>query len=579
MRLIDEHWIAYPEFLAGKLSFARAAQAQVAAAAPGALSRCDLFPRRAGSRRNGVVADGSGGAALCAGGAGRRHGASRRAQRCGEISRRRRDSRPSGIVTAFVGPADPGAAGAPVAAHFRTLGALAQSELVALMRHARLVVANGGSTLLQAIACGAACVAVPIAGDQRERIRRCVRMRRRGRQRRSMGTDIAARAAALLGDEPARAALGAARSGARARRRHRDRVARARPVRRIRITGQDAMPNVVLLGYDPNQPSFRHRMQSLVAPLEAAGWQVRLERFPSGRYGLRTWERRELLGWARRGRAAPDQTERARGALWSPRLSRQRVFDVDDAIYVRKPRRLGEPRTIRRGAAGNSRATCRSVDVVAAGNEVLAGVARPAARGSQILPTSIDVACYRPTTAGRGCGAHHRLDRKPRESRLPGNDPPGARAACGAPSRAQSAGDLLGVSRLGPRSRSSASRGARPPKRPLCRGAHRHHAADRRCVGAGQMRVQIAAVHGRLAAMRGLAGRREHRGGDRRLQRLPRRNARGLGAQPREADRLAGAARAHSARTAASTCIERYARCAPTGRNYLALLARASLAA
>jgi len=29
--------------------------------------------------------------------------------------------------------------------------------------------------------------------------------------------------------------------------------------------------------------------------MEAAGWQVRTERFPSGRYGIRTWERRSLL--------------------------------------------------------------------------------------------------------------------------------------------------------------------------------------------------------------------------------------------------------------------------------------------
>jgi UDP:flavonoid glycosyltransferase YjiC (YdhE family) len=42
------------------------------------------------------------------------------------------------------------------------------------MRSARLVVANGGSTLLQAIACGKACIAVPIAKDQIERTRRCV---------------------------------------------------------------------------------------------------------------------------------------------------------------------------------------------------------------------------------------------------------------------------------------------------------------------------------------------------------------------------------------------------------------------
>src|ERR1700685_1696980 len=42
------------------------------------------------------------------------------------------------------------------------------------MCSALLIVANGGSTLLQAIACGNACVAVPIATDQAERIRRCV---------------------------------------------------------------------------------------------------------------------------------------------------------------------------------------------------------------------------------------------------------------------------------------------------------------------------------------------------------------------------------------------------------------------
>src|ERR1700736_2044199 len=58
------------------------------------------------------------------------------------------------------------------------------------------------------------------------------------------------------------------------------------------------MSNVVLLGYGLDQPSFRHRMRTLVDPLRDAGWQVRTERFPSGRYGLRTWERRELFRWA-----------------------------------------------------------------------------------------------------------------------------------------------------------------------------------------------------------------------------------------------------------------------------------------
>jgi UDP:flavonoid glycosyltransferase YjiC (YdhE family) len=68
-------------------------------------------------------------------------------------------------------------AGAPLPepAALSLLGVLPQVELAALMRSARLIVANGGSTLLQAIACGVPCIAVPIAGDQAGRIRHCVR--------------------------------------------------------------------------------------------------------------------------------------------------------------------------------------------------------------------------------------------------------------------------------------------------------------------------------------------------------------------------------------------------------------------
>jgi UDP:flavonoid glycosyltransferase YjiC (YdhE family) len=75
----------------------------------------------------------------------------------------------SGVPTAFVGPA-----AGPAEPNLRLLGTVPQPELAELMSCARLIVANGGSTLLQAIACGSACVAVPIARDQSERTRRCV---------------------------------------------------------------------------------------------------------------------------------------------------------------------------------------------------------------------------------------------------------------------------------------------------------------------------------------------------------------------------------------------------------------------
>jgi glycosyltransferase involved in cell wall biosynthesis len=158
------------------------------------------------------------------------------------------------------------------------------------------------------------------------------------------------------------------------------------------------MPTVVLLGYDLEQPSYRHRMRTLIAPLEAANWQVRVERFPSGRYGLRTWERRALLRGADVVVLHQIKLSALEARLFAA-FTRRRVFDVDDAIYVRKPRRLGDAADESPWRKRKFAATCRWVDEVAAGNDVLAGAARPAARAITILPTSIDTAAYRPTTA------------------------------------------------------------------------------------------------------------------------------------------------------------------------------------
>jgi glycosyltransferase involved in cell wall biosynthesis len=158
------------------------------------------------------------------------------------------------------------------------------------------------------------------------------------------------------------------------------------------------MSKAVLLGYDLEQPSFRHRMRTLVGTLEAAGWQVRAERFPSGRYGLRTWERRALLREADVVVLHQIKLSAMEARLFAS-VSRRRIFDVDDAIYVRKPRRLGEAADDSPWRKRKFAATCRWVDVVAAGNDVLAGVARTSARSVAILPTSIDTAAYQPTTA------------------------------------------------------------------------------------------------------------------------------------------------------------------------------------
>jgi glycosyltransferase involved in cell wall biosynthesis len=161
------------------------------------------------------------------------------------------------------------------------------------------------------------------------------------------------------------------------------------------------MPTVVLLGYDLEQPSYRHRMRSLIGTLEAAGWRVRTERYPSGRYGLRTWERRSVLREADVVVLHQIKLSALEARLFAA-CSKRRVFDVDDAIYVRKPRRLGEAADDSPWRKAKFAATCRWVDVVAAGNDVLAGVARTAAKSVVILPTSIDTAVYLPSRATAG---------------------------------------------------------------------------------------------------------------------------------------------------------------------------------
>jgi glycosyltransferase involved in cell wall biosynthesis len=220
MRLIDEHWIAYPEFLAGKLRFLERFKlkllrrprvryldvifSRAAAAAPATLGAPPTLATalsRAGLETQRFV--------LMVPGGGTGHPGALDA--AAQFIAAGRALAASGVVTAFVGPAYPGAAESPIESNFRHLGALPQPDLVELMRHARLIVANGGSTLLQALACGAACVAVPIARDQVLRIRRCVDLGVAVEAALDAG-HIAARAAALLNNEPARAEL--ARRGA-----------------------------------------------------------------------------------------------------------------------------------------------------------------------------------------------------------------------------------------------------------------------------------------------------------------------------------------------------------------------------
>lgn len=157
----------------------------------------------------------------------------------------------------------------------------------------------------------------------------------------------------------------------------------------------------LLVAYRLAQPSFRYRMDCLVAPLEAAGWQVGRLELPAGRYGLRLLERRAEL-------RAADVTVLQQVKLSAPegwllrRYARRAVFDLDDAIYVHKPRTLGAPAEDTAWRRAKFRSTCRAVDLVVVGNDTLAHAARPVARTLAILPTALDPSRYRPAAQPAG---------------------------------------------------------------------------------------------------------------------------------------------------------------------------------
>jgi predicted glycosyltransferase len=172
MRRIDEHWIAYPEFIAGGLNWLERLKIDVlkrpivrfldvisARTDPGQTSRFE---------KDSYV--------LFVPGGGTGHpGAGDAVQRFVAAARVLADQGvPCVVVGAPVTDTLAGDRGAPISGALHLLAPVPQAQLMQLMCGARVLVTNGGSTLLQGIAAGCACVGVPIAKDQPQRIERCV---------------------------------------------------------------------------------------------------------------------------------------------------------------------------------------------------------------------------------------------------------------------------------------------------------------------------------------------------------------------------------------------------------------------
>jgi ADP-heptose:LPS heptosyltransferase len=173
MNMLDEHWIAYPEFIAGGLSTFERLKLKLLDRPTVKYLDVVLPPRNpvlaAETMRRFDVTFGD--YVLVVPGGGTDHpGAEHAPQIIAEAARRIAER---GVPTVLVGVTPSGHLDKPPPHALHVAPRMPMAQLAELMRGARLVISNGGDTMLQAIAAARPCVAVPIAGDQAHRIARC----------------------------------------------------------------------------------------------------------------------------------------------------------------------------------------------------------------------------------------------------------------------------------------------------------------------------------------------------------------------------------------------------------------------
>ncbi|MGD9597541.1 MAG: hypothetical protein AB7G76_04115 [Steroidobacteraceae bacterium] len=167
--LIDEHWIAWPEFMAGSLSAAERLKLHIGAQRPVVRFIDTIVPTPSAEESSRVAArfglEPEQFTLVVPGGGGAHPGAAEGPQTMAAAALRlaRR-----GQPTLLVGPHR-----LDDTADLRHASHLPMRDLAALMARARVVVANGGDTLLQALSFRRVCVAAPLAHDQVSRIRHC----------------------------------------------------------------------------------------------------------------------------------------------------------------------------------------------------------------------------------------------------------------------------------------------------------------------------------------------------------------------------------------------------------------------
>lgn len=175
MRLLDQHWLVWPQFLQGGLNFWEKLKLKLIPSVR-IVPLNVLFPPpdtvRAAALQKELGVEAGKYVLMCAGGGGYHRGGRPAPETFADAAALIRQSGADGMKIVFIrgpnyaGPIQelPGVV---------MLGSLSSQQLIDMLDGARLGVVNGGSLLLQALSLKLPCVAAPVAADQNRRIDVC----------------------------------------------------------------------------------------------------------------------------------------------------------------------------------------------------------------------------------------------------------------------------------------------------------------------------------------------------------------------------------------------------------------------
>ena len=150
---------------------------------------------------------------------------------------------------------------------------------------------------------------------------------------------------------------------------------------------------IVFFTKNHKAPSFRYRLLPVIELLQSLGHKCHIEKIDGCWYGFRVWSRRALISSADVVVLHKLMLPTLESFLLCS-LNPNTLYDVDDAIYIKQPKHVGQERNQSIARIRKFKAITRLVKLVVVGNEFLRSQVAKQARSTIVLPTAVDVKAY-----------------------------------------------------------------------------------------------------------------------------------------------------------------------------------------